>query len=97
MVVKKAQWDGRASMNQEALLKIWENVIATVTSTDEPEPSEGMAAAALAERVEFYLGQVLLFCPVGSRISLNIQPGVIVSCIKNSTRQPFTMRWLVTD
>jgi hypothetical protein len=47
--------------------------------------------------IEQHIHKILELCPVGSRVSVNVNPGIIVACKKEQGSVKLTMRWLITD
>jgi len=86
---RSVPWTGKQAPTEEQIRQQWQHLL---IGGDKLNPH-----SALATGLEWYVGKALMLCPVGSRISLNVEPGIILSCKKETATKPLVMRWLITE
>lgn len=97
-MLDKAPWHGRRMSNAE-LQQQWQERrphIKPTLGNQSPE-ARVSASASVDNRIEWHVGQILEHCPIGSRVSINVEPGIFVSCRKESEAPPLVIRWIIND
>lgn len=84
-------------MSDSQIRAHWDQIIRQLL--DGPEATTGqvsMLSQEMADKLEWHLTKALGLCPVGSRISLNLDPDVLISCRKEDGTSNLVVKWLIS-